>query len=404
MANDEYRPGSAHPISVAIARSEAEIIAVADTPTWSMTQDEVRTNAERLIRKNAKDAELLARILAQGERNGAFTDTGATDAAAWLAHTTHITRHEANGHVRLAHQLEAHDAVRDAMAAGQVHAGQATVICQAVDELPEESRELCEKELVGLADHYDAKALKGHGRQVLAIVDPEAADAHEAKHLEREEKAAAKATSFSIWETYDGQVKGKFTMPALEGGMLRKALMALAAPKHVRAHGETYDRQRPTAERLGRAFAEYVSRYPVDKLPHAGGINATVVVTMELSTLLGGLRAASVDTGGRLSAGQARRLACEAGIIPAVLDSKSRALDLGRKVRFHTESQRLALAITQKHCQTPGCTVPAWLCHVHHKKQWVRDRGHTNLVDAELRCPRHHALIHRDPPTPPMRT
>ncbi len=254
-----------------------------------------------------------------------------------------------------------------------------------------------------MADHYDAKELKIHGRRVLALVDPDAADAHEARLLEREEKAAAKATSFSMWETGDGKVKGKFTLPALQGGMLKKALMALAAPQHVRAHGETYDHERPTAERLGQAFGEYVSRYPLDKLPHAGGINATVIVTMQLDTLTGGLRAASIDTGSRLSAGAARRLACEAGIIPAVLDTTSRVLDLGRKVRLHTEAQRLALALTQRHCQTPGCTTPAWLCHVHHTLPWSRG-GTTNLDNAQLQCPRHHTLIHRDPPTPPMRT
>ncbi len=82
--------------------------------------------------------------------------------------------------------------------------------------------------------------------------------------------------------------------------MLKKAVMAMAAPKHVRATGEIYDHERPTHERLGQAFAEYVARYPADKLPHAGGINATVVVTMDLSTLLGGLKSATIDTGGHL--------------------------------------------------------------------------------------------------------
>ncbi len=344
-------------------------------------------------------------MIAEGERNGAFTETGATGAAAWIAHTTHLTRREAHRHVKLAAHLDRHDTVRDAMAAGHVHADQAATICTAVDDLPDQPalRELCEKELVSLADHYDAKELKIHGRRVLAIVDPDAADAHEARLLEREEKTAAKATSLSMWDTGDGQVKGKFTLPALQGGMLKKALMALAAPKHVRANGETYDHERPTAQRLGQAFAEYVSRYPVDKLPHAGGINATVVVTMELDTLLGGLRAAGVDTGGRLSAGAARRLACEAGIVPAVLDNKSRVLDLGRTHRLHTEPQRLALAVTQRHCQHPTCDTPAWLCHVHHTTPWSR-RGTTDLQNAQLLCPRHHTLAHRDPPTPPLRT
>ena len=185
--------------------------------------------------------------------------------------------------------------------------------------------------------------------------------------------------------------------------MLKKALMSIAAPKHQRANGETYDHERPTHERLGQAFAEYVSRYPADKLPHAGGINATVVVTMDLETLHGGLKAAAIDTGGKLSAGAARRLACEAGIIPAVLDGRSRVLDLGYRRRFHDEGQRIALALTQKHCQHPTCDVPAWLCHVHHKTPWSRG-GKTNIKNAQLLCPRHHTLAHRDPPTPPPRT
>ncbi|WP_366519831.1 hypothetical protein [Nocardioides sp.] len=58
-------------------------------------------------------------------------------------------------------------------------------------------------------------------------------------------------------------------------------------------------------------------------------------MTMSLATLTGGLKAASIDTGTRISAGQARRLACEAGIIPAVLGGKSEVLDLGRTRRLH---------------------------------------------------------------------
>ncbi len=70
---------------------------------------------------------------------------------------------------------------------------------------------------------------------------------------------------------------------------------------------------------LGLAFMDYIETRPAESTPSAGGVAATVVVTMELETLLGGLKAASLDTGGRISAGQARRLACQAGIIPVVL-------------------------------------------------------------------------------------
>ena len=74
---------------------------------------------------------------------------------------------------------------------------------------------------------------------------------------------------------------------------------------------------------------------------------------MPLDTLMGGLKAAKLDTGETISPGLARRLACEAGIIPAVLGGTSQVLDLGRKKRFHNEAQRIVKII-----ETGGCTGP----------------------------------------------
>ena len=76
---------------------------------------------------------------------------------------------------------------------------------------------------------------------------------------------------------------------------------------------------------------------------------------MQLETLMGGLKAAHLDTGETICPGQARRLACEAGIIPAVLDGKSQVLDLGRKNRFTTEAQRIAKTIEAGGCDVEGC-------------------------------------------------
>jgi Domain of unknown function (DUF222) len=178
--------------------------------------------------------------------------------------------------------------------------------------------------------------------------------------------------------------------------MLRKALLALAAPRHRAAvHGGTAGsaQRGPGPERLGRALCEYLERYPSERLPHAGGLAATVVVLMPLDTLTGGLGAAQLDTGGHLSPGLARRLACEAGIVPAVLGSGSQVLDLGRKRRFHTEPQRLAKIVEDRHCTAEGCDWPPGLCHLHHDIPWHRG-GATNTHHARLLCPRHHARAH----------
>ena len=63
----------------------------------------------------------------------------------------------------------------------------------------------------------------------------------------------------------DGQGKchGRFTIPSLHGSMLRKALLALAAPsRHPDRPAET-----PTKHRLGEAFMEYLETHPADTLP-----------------------------------------------------------------------------------------------------------------------------------------
>ncbi|MCW2772667.1 MAG: nuclease, partial [Nocardioides sp.] len=175
--------------------------------------------------------------------------------------------------------------------------------------------------------------------------------------------------------------------------MLRKALLALAAPKHQAAQGPLGER-RPGPERMGRAFAEYIQRYPVDQLPHSGGLTATVVVTMGLDTLTGGLKAAQLDTGERISPGLARRLACEAGIIPAVLGGPSEVLDIGRKARFHTAPMRIALTIRDGGCTADGCDWPPGLCHAHHDDLPWSKGGNTSAKDGRLLCPKHHTRAH----------
>jgi hypothetical protein len=138
----------------------------------------------------------------------------------------------------------------------------------------------------------------------------------------------------------------------------------------------------------------FIERFPADRLPKAGGLNATVVVTMTLEQLRGELQGAClVDTGEYVSAGNARRLLCEAGILPVVLGGDSQVLDVGRESRFHTKPQRIALGIRDGGCTTEGCTRPAWLAEAHHKVPWSEGGG-TSLADGVLLCPWHHHRAH----------
>ena len=143
--------------------------------------------------------------------------------------------------------------------------------------------------------------------------------------------------------------------------------------------------------RLGQAFCEYVETRPASSVGKAGGVCATVVVTMTLDTLVG-LKAASLTpaaTSHPAGPAGSRR----AGIIPAVLGGDSQVLDLGRKRRFHTEPQRIALAQRNGGCTADGCDAPPGMCHAHHDHPGPAADPPTSRPDDCL-CPRHHTLAH----------
>lgn len=94
-------------------------------------------------------------------------------------------------------------------------------------------------------------------------------------------------------------------------------------------------------------------RDPATRRPlrHRGRRARPIVVTIDDAVLHGALAAADLDTGDSISSGQARRPACNAGLIPAVLAGPSQVLDLGRLERLFSEPRRTALGITHKTCR-----------------------------------------------------
>ena len=393
-----------HRVSAATAQMRSVADSVADASVWSLDADEAHTTLVELTRLEAQVAALKLRVAAHAES----VDT--RDATAAWAHATRQTPRAAKSQVKLAQALEAHPHTADALAAGHLNLEQARVVVHAVDELPDtvgpELTAQAEEHLLGLAADQHAGALRILGRRLLEVVAPDLVDAHEAALLEREEADALAACRLRARFDDHGRLVGSFVLPHLHGAMFLKAVTAFAAPKHRAAtDGAEVAKQtagRPTPERLGRAFCELLERLPATSLPKTGGANATVVVTLSYETLVGQLETAGVilDTGHRISPGEARRLACTAAIIPAVLGTRSEVLDLGHQTRLFTAAQHLALALRDGGCTEPGCDAPPWRCHAHHDLEWSRG-GPTDLANGRLLCPRHHHLHHRHQPTKP---
>ena len=136
-----------------------------------------------------------------------------------------------------------------------------------------------------------------------------------------------------------------------------------------------------------------------DKLPEHGGEATTVMVTISLDQIRRDLAVAGLlDPTGTtdevdLSASQARRMACNAHIIPVVLGGKSEVLDLGRSRRLFTRKLRRAITARDGGCTAPGCTIPAPWCEAHHIEPWEHG-GPTSTDNGVLLCNHHHHSVH----------
>jgi hypothetical protein len=148
---------------------------------------------------------------------------------------------------------------------------------------------------------------------------------------------------------------------------------------------------------MGQGFTRLLETIDPTALPRHGGDATTINVVISLAELRKDLGIATLGydetNGTTISAAEARRMACNATIIPWVLGSDGEVLDAGRGSRFFQPIQRKAMRLQQKCCQAEGCDMPPEWCDAHHLEPWAAG-GKTNLKDGALLCPHHHRLAH----------
>lgn len=410
-----------HPVVGFVDSLSAALDQLAGAVTWSLTPDEQRSTLVALRRQLARLEELELRVLVSADRNDVGVPSGATSTATWLADATGARRADCFERVRLAHALDGDlDSTRRALAAGEIDSDRAAVVVHAVtaltdehDDLPDDVHSAAQAHLLDLARIHDAAALRRLGKRLFEVVCPEAADVHEGRTLAAEEARARRLAFLRIRDNGDGTSDGSFRLPTLHAELLKKALSELTSPRRAgavptadgsrAAEGASGDvgspdgpsaddSRRPFSSVLGVGFLELLENHlDLETLPGSSGSPFTVVVTVGLQALRTGLGVATLETGHRISAGEARRLACSAGIIPMVLSGESVPLDLGRERRFYSKHQRIALAHRYGGCATAGCDRPPSMTEVHHLDPW-RAGGRTDLGRGLPLCSRHHHL------------
>jgi hypothetical protein len=315
--------------------------------------------------------------------------------------------------VRLAIALDAPllTPVADALADGWLSATKTQLIERTIDDLPldREVRARGVQVLLDEAKRLDATDLRKAARRLVEVVDPEGDARREEQALAREERGAHLDRALSITDDGAGGARIRGRCSAEDAALIRSTLLPLAKPRpssvpdcdpatcEVPGCGHDGRDPRDHGARMLDALAEACRLLQTAKvLPESHGVGARVTITIGLDALKNGTGFATTDTGEDLSAESLRKMACDAEIIPSVLDAEGAVLDVGRAIRLVTAAIWYALIIRDKHCRFSGCTRPPVMCHAHHIQHWV-DGGPTSLADLVLLCGHHHRLVHAGP-------
>lgn len=381
------------------------------------------------------------KIVAVSTRKDAHRSAGATSMASLISAASGVTRRQATQTIKLAQRIDESPVLATQMDKPGMSPVKAHMITDALDTLPADiaadHKQQIEKELAESAPQMSVEQFRRRCRRALEITDRKRADRIEDDELVTNETAALRAASFWMSRPDSaGMVKGGFDIDALTADMLRSILESKTAPRQLAIQqrngqstqnceqgtveppnavaagqaGSTDTSQQagsqlvsstnpnPPAnyrETQGQAFIEILRHIPREAYGNHGGVAATLMVTVSEESLRERAHAAGItEHGTPVSAGQLRHLACTAGILPAVLDSQSQILDLGREQRLHSPAQRKALAHRDGGCAFPNCDRPPGWCETHHITPWSNN-GQTTIDNGVLLCGYHHRHIHQ---------
>ncbi|MER6974676.1 DUF222 domain-containing protein [Nocardioides sp. NPDC000445] len=391
-------PGEAIDAALQAIETAVHDLLSADPAYWRTGQK--KDLLERLEKLQTQQAALKLRVLATAA--DIAEETGDKDASAWMRTELLVDKAVARSQIKLAAAVTKYDLVATGLAEGVVSQDKARVITQALDKIetnPVASGEdlvLAEKLLVDYATQLTANELRIVGRRILREIDPARFDDAEAKALLAEEERAQQKTALRVWDNHDGTIGFDGVLPTSIGMRFKRLVEAWAQPRKQQLVGK--GAPLPPWERLmGQGFTRLLETIDPAALPRHGGDATTINVVISLEELRKDLGIATLGydetNGTTISAAEARRMACNATIIPWVLGGDSEVLDAGRGSRFFQPIQRKALRLQQKCCQAEGCDMPPEWCDAHHLEPWAAG-GKTDLKDGALLCPHHHRLAH----------
>jgi hypothetical protein len=364
---------------------------------WQRSDAELLTELGVLeTRLHATWAEMLS-VIAEVDSRGTAQTVGYRSTVDLVRAVGRVSRGEARARVAAAAEVlpgrgvggaptpARLPATAAAVAEHAIGAADVTVIRSILARIPahvdDHQRAEIEAELARHARTLDAAQLSLLGTRILGYLDQDGPPPNDTPETRRRLTFADRDGGYELGGWLDREA----------AEILRCALSPLAAPRPTT---DTEVDLRTPAHRAADALVELAHRSLEDgDLPTEGGERPQVVVTVSLAVLQGRIGVASLALGGPINAEIARRIACDARVIPMVLGARGEPLDVGRVSYTVPTAIRRAVILRDGGCAFPGCAVPARWCEIHHCIHWA-DHGPTSVGNCVALCGRHHRLIH----------
>jgi hypothetical protein len=247
-----------------------------------------------------------------------------------------------------------------------------------------EQREAAEKSLVAFAKDNPARVLHEVGRRIHAYLDPDGP-------APTDKEDANPRRELHLHTGTDGRLSFRGSFDAETGSLFSEILSPLSKP---RPSDKGERDPRTTTERQGDALADILGLVAdTGDLPIQGQERPHITLTIPWELLMDKIGTATTSAGAIISPEAARRIACDAKILPMILDSDSLPLNVKREERLVPLHIRKALNERDKGCAFHNCTRPPRWAKAHHIRHWA-DGGETSLENCVLLCDYHHRMIH----------
>jgi hypothetical protein len=301
----------------------------------------------------------------------------------WLEHRTAASTTQAAGLVSAARAVRDHlPATRDAAASGQLSPAHVSAVTAVVRLVGVQHARAAEPILLELARRADPAAVRRATAELLAHLDPPAADAALQRDYERRGVTLAMAGRL-------GYLHGVLDAEAVD--VLQAALAPLMTPT---GPGE----DRTTPQRRADALVDLARRaLDAGELPDLGSQRPQLSLVVDTGVLAQQTGSATLPwTGAALPAGAVYRWACDATLSPVLARTEGATwvpLAVGRSSRTATPAQVKALRVRDGGCVHPRCSRTPAYCDAHHIIHWA-DGGSTDLSNLALLCRHHHRTLH----------